>query len=388
MNESVLNKSEGAAGKAVLRVLQILPELNAGGVERTTVEITEALRDKGYAAHILSAGGRMGPEISALGGHLHTSPIGSKNILTLLPRVFLIRKLIKAHSINIVHARSRAPAWPAYLACKLTRTPFVTTYHGIYNAKSSLKRFYNSVMAKGDIIIANSEFTHNHILQTHSTKKRTVKVIHRGVDMAVFDPAKVSHDAVIEQREKWGNERDKLIVLPGRLTRWKGQLDALDALVELPDFCRLIFVGDAQGRNDYVKEVESKIESLGLTDRVIFAGHRTDMPLIIKSADVVLSASNEPEAFGRVAAEAQAMGRPVVATALGGALETLDDGKTGLLVPMGDSHAMAKALRKAMAWPSYDGGRARSRIARYFSKKSLQIQTLQVYETLSGAKKR
>jgi glycosyltransferase involved in cell wall biosynthesis len=393
MSESESHKINTPTDKAVLRVLQVLPELNAGGVERTTVEITEALIEKGHKAHVLSAGGRMENEIAELGGTLHTAPIGSKNIMTLLPRVVLIKKLIKDHNINIVHARSRAPAWPAFLACKLSDTPFVTTYHGIYNAKSALKRFYNSVMAKGDIIIANSNFTRDHIVKTHKTKNRPITVIHRGVDMGVFDPAKVSQDSVTALRAQWAGAEDefsnhKFIVLPGRLTRWKGQLDALDALVKLPAFCHLICVGDAQGRHDYVKEVEQKVDDLNLTGRVIFAGHRTDMPPILKAADVVLSASNEPEAFGRIAAEAQAMGRPVVATALGGALETVEDKKTGFLVAPGDSAAMTKALQRAMVWPTYDGGHARSRIARHFSKKSLQIHTLDVYRAALKAKNR
>jgi len=376
-----LNQSD----KPVLRVLQILPALDAGGVERTTVDIVEALSARGHVAHVLSAGGRLENEIKTLGGSIHTSPIGNKNILTLIPRIFEIRKLIKAHNINIVHARSRAPAWPAYFAAKLTRTPFVTTYHGIYNAKTRLKQFYNSVMAKGDAVIANSIFTRDHIVKTHRLRKDKITVIPRGVDMKLFDPTKISHDSVTDQRAIWGGPQAKIIVLPGRLTRWKGQLDAVDAFAKLPKSCRLILVGDAQGRESYVSEIRDRIQKLGLQDRVIIEGHRPDMPLILASAHVVLSASNEPEAFGRVAAEAQAMGRPVVATALGGALETLEDGKTGWLVPVGDSDAMAKAIKRALAWPDYDAKRARTRIMRYFSRKSLQSRVLTVYlELLTG----
>ncbi|RKQ71819.1 glycosyltransferase involved in cell wall biosynthesis [Litorimonas taeanensis] len=375
MNESRLDNP-------ALRILQILPDLNAGGVERTTVEIVEALTEAGHTAHVLSAGGRLETEIKALGGILHSASIGSKNVLTVIPRILQIAKLVKAHNINVIHARSRAPAWPAYFAAKLTNTAFVTTYHGIYNANNSLKRFYNSVMAKGDAVIANSEFTKAHILKTHKCAPDKITVIHRGVDMKRFDPMTVSQEAITAQRLEWGTERDKLIVLPGRLTRWKGQLDAIEALAELPEFCRLILVGDPQGRDDYVAEVKAKAQSLGLSDRVILAGHRPDMPLILAAADIVLSASNEPEAFGRIAAEAQAMGRPVVATALGGALETVKDEETGWLVPAHDSVAMAKAIRKAIAWPSYDGGKARSRIARYFSKKSLQLRTIGVYRAV------
>ncbi|WP_416878761.1 glycosyltransferase family 4 protein [Litorimonas sp.] len=374
--------------KPVIRVLQILPALEAGGVERTTVDIVEALTSRGHAAHVLSAGGRLEKEIEELGGQLHTSPVGSKNILTIISRIFQIRKLIKDNDINIVHARSRAPAWPAYFAAKLTRTPFVTTYHGIYNAKTWPKRFYNSIMARGNAVIANSTFTRDHIVKVHGLNKDSIAVIPRGVDMDQFDPIKVSHDAVTDQRNLWGGPHDKFIVLPGRLTRWKGQLDAVDALADLPNSCRLILVGDAQGRDNYVSEIEDRIKALKLGGRVTIEGHRSDMPLIYASAHVVLSASNEPEAFGRVAAEAQAMGRPVVATALGGALETVEDGKTGWLVPAGDLEAMAKAIKRALAWPAYDSRHARTRIMRYFSRKSLQARVLAVYSELLTAKNR
>ncbi len=374
--------------KPAMRVLQILPALDAGGVERTTVDIVEALCLREHAAHVLSAGGRLEGEIEKLGGHLHISPIGSKNILTLISRIIEIMSLIKKHNINIVHVRSRAPAWPAYFAAKLTRTPLVTTYHGIYNASGRLKRFYNSIMARGDAVIANSTFTRDHIVKTHNTRLDKITVIPRGVDMKVFDPSKVSHDAVADQRALWGGPQDKFIVLPGRLTRWKGQLDALEAFAKLPNSCRLILVGDAQGRENYVAEIKERIQTLNIQDRVIIDGHRSDMPLVLASGHVILSASNEPEAFGRVAAEAQAMGRPVVATALGGALETIEDGKTGWLVPTGDSDAMAKAIKRALAWPDYNSKQSRTRIMRYFSRKSLQARVLAVYSELLTAKNR
>jgi glycosyltransferase involved in cell wall biosynthesis len=386
MTESASHKP--AMNKPALRVLQILPALEAGGVERTTVDVTEALIERGHEAHVLSAGGRMADEISALGGHLHQANIGSKNILTLVPRIFLIVKLVKTHDINIIHARSRAPAWPAFFAAKMSRAKFVTTYHGIYNSNSRLKTFYNSIMTWADSIIANSEFTCAHIIKTHGVKGERITSIPRGVDMKLFDPTKVSKDMVDDQRAKWGEKGDKFIVLPGRLTRWKGQLDAIEALQHLPKNCKLILVGDAQGREGYVKEIEDKIAGLGQKGRVIIEGHRTDIPLILSSAHIVLSASNEPEAFGRVAIEAQAMSRPIVATALGGALETVDPGKTGWLVDAQHPAAMAQAIKRALAWPKYDGSQARSRIARYYSRKSLQVKTLKVYSDLLAPKKR
>lgn len=271
--------SESSSDKPALRILQILPALDAGGVERTTVDIVEALIEKNYAAYVLSAGGRLENDIEALGGILNRSDIGSKNFLSLLPRVLLIRKLVKSYDINIIHARSRAPAWPAFLAAKLTRTAFVTTYHGIYNSNSRLKTFYNSVMAHGDAVIANSNFTKAHILKSHKCPEGKITVIHRGVDMAVFDPIKIGRDGIEDQRQKWGREQDKFIVLPGRLTRWKGQLEAIEMLTALPETCKLVLVGDAQGRDGYVSEIKNRIGQLGLNDRVILEDHRSDMPL-------------------------------------------------------------------------------------------------------------
>ncbi len=368
--------------KPALRVLQILPALNAGGVERTTVDMVEALVKDKHTAHVLSAGGRLETEIQDLGGILHTNDIGSKNILTLLSRILVIRKLVRTHDINIIHARSRAPAWPAYFASKLTKTPFVTTYHGIYNAKSFPKTFYNSVMARGDAIIANSNFTRDHITKTHNIDAKDITVIHRGVDMTLFDPNKVDGESINKQRLVWGPTEDKFIILPGRLTRWKGQLEALDAIAKLPQNYKLVLVGDPQGRQSYVEEIELKLKKLSLENRVIITGHRTDMPFVLACADAVLSASNEPEAFGRIAAEAQAMGKPIVATAIGGALETVEHGLTGLLVPQGDSDKMAEAIRQAVLWEGYDSHYARSRINQQFSRKSLQTKTLNVYRAL------
>lgn len=368
--------------KPALRVLQILPALNAGGVERTTVDIVEALIMEGHKAHVLSAGGRLEKEIKELGGRLHTNNIGSKNILTIISRILVIKKLIRDCDINIVHARSRAPAWPAYFASKLTRTPFVTTYHGIYNAKSWPKTIYNSVMARSDAIIANSNFTRDHIIRTHRINSDDITVIHRGVDMALFDPKIIDTEKVTSQRLEWGTLTDKFIILPGRLTRWKGQLDALEAIAKLPKNYKLILVGDPQGRQNYVDEIKHKIKELQLENRVIITGHRTDMPFVLSCADAVLSASNEPEAFGRVAAEAQAMGKPVIATAIGGALETVEHGSTGFLVPVGDSDKMAEAIKQAVLWTDYDSHYAWSRIHQEFSRKSLQTKTLNVYQAL------
>ena len=366
-----------------MNVLQVVPELNAGGVEGTTLEVAQALIAEGHSAHVISAGGRMEDELIRMGGILHKTDIGSKNILTLFPRIRMLRAIIRRYKIDIVHARSRAPAWPAYHAARLESVPFLTTYHGIYNSGSALKTYYNSVMAKGAHIIANSEFTKAHVIKTHGKAAETITAIPRGVDMTKFNPDKVTAKDILAQRNRWGvSPEQKIILLPGRLTRWKGQLVAVEALSHLPKDYVLILLGDAQGRDDYVAEINNKAAELSVTDRLIKPGHSRDVPTALAAADVVISASTDPEAFGRVAAEAQAMKKPVVATAHGGALESVIDGETGFLVTPSDAKALAEGIEKALNWKNYDGVAVRARISAHFSTKSLQAKTLSVYKDL------
>lgn len=366
-----------------MNVLQIVPELNAGGVEATTLEIVQALVQDDSTAHVLSAGGRMEEELLSLGGILHKSNIGSKNIFTILPRVRLIRAIIQKYDIDIIHARSRAPAWPALLAAKLEKRPFLTTYHGVYNGKSGLKRFYNSVMTKGAHIIANSEFTKNHIIKTHGTSSDKITVISRGVDMARFDPSKITAPDIKNLKRDWGIERgDKTLLLPGRLTRWKGQLVAIEALAALPKNFKLVLLGDAQGRDSYVEKLKSLASSLNVSDRLIMPGHMINVPLALMAADIVISASTDPEAFGRVSAEAQAMGKCVIATAHGGSLETVIDGETGTLVPPSNPSALAQAIKRATNDEGFSSTNARKRISSLFSTQNLQRKTLRVYKDL------
>lgn len=363
-----------------MNVLQILPELNAGGVERTSVEVAEALLAEGHTAHIASNGGRLEKELREMGAILHTLQIGSKNPLKLRRNTKTLIDIIKAHKIDVVHARSRAPAWPAFTAARAANVPFITTYHGIYNANSALKRRYNSIMARGDIIIANSEFTKAHIIKEHNTPSDSIVVIPRGVDMKAFDPRNVVPSRIEAMRQSWQvDDSHKVILLPGRLTRWKGQLIAVEALKGLPENTVLVLLGDAQGRDAYQTEISDLAIELGVDMRVRIAGHCTDMPAAMLAADVVLSASTDPEAFGRISAEAQAMGRPVVATGHGGALETVFDGVTGRHVQPGDAGSMREGLKLALNWPDYDSNVARWRIEERFSKASLQRDTLDIY---------
>ena len=364
-----------------MNVLQILPDLNAGGVERTVLETVEVLVANGHGAHVLSNGGRLVPELQAMGGVHHTAAIGSKNIFTVPWRIAGVRRLIAEQRIDIVHARSRAPAWPAMFAAHAERVPFVTTYHGVYNANSALKRGYNSVMAKGDIIIANSKFTCEHIIREHGTDPHKIAVIPRGVDMAIFDPDRITPMNALMRRTVWDVPAEApLILLPGRLTRWKGQTVAIDALSYLPSDTHLVLLGDPQGRNDYVSELKAQATRLGLIDRVHIPGHDSEVVSAYKAADIVICPSTDPEAFGRTAAEAQAMGRPVIAADHGGAVEVVEQGVTGWRTPPGDPKALAHAIGRVGDLAGLEG--ARARIATQYSKKSLQTALLQVYTDL------
>lgn len=368
-----------------MNILQVVPELNAGGVERTTIEIVQALTAAGHGAHVASQGGRMESELQAAGGVLHTLPMGSKNPFLVRKHTRALVGIIKAHNIDLVHVRSRAPAWAARAAAKVANIPFITTYHGIYNAKSNLKRRYNAIMAKGDIIIANSHYTKAHIIKEHGTDADRITVIQRGVDIDIFDLAKISAADIKACRKAWGvDAKASLLLLPGRLTRWKGQLVAIKALATLDKTSVLVLLGDAQGRDDYVTEIKDLTHSLGLEGRVILAPHTVNMATAYASADVVISASTDPEAFGRVAAEAQAMHTLVVATAHGGALETVVDGETGFLVAPNDATALAKGIAQVLGMSKVKrnklGKAARTRIQQQFSAKTLKNATLSVYE--------
>jgi len=367
-----------------MNVLQILPDLNAGGVERTVLETVEALVAAGHGAHVLSAGGRLVPELETMGGIHHEGQIGSKNMLSVPWRIAGVRRLIAEHKIDIVHARSRAPAWPALYAARAEKVPFVTTYHGIYNASSTLKRFYNSVMAKGDVVIANSKFTENHILREHGINPDHITVIPRGVDMTLFDPARLHGVNVRERRTSWGVAEDsKLILLPGRLTRWKGQIIAIDALTRLKPDYHLVLLGDAQGRDDYVAELKAQAATLGIADRVHMPGHDADMATAYLAADIVICPSTDPEAFGRTAAEAQAMGLPVIASDHGGAVEVVEHGKAGWRVPPGDAIALSNAILRIDELTEISA--ARARIETKFSKTALQSSLLGVYKSVMNS---
>jgi glycosyltransferase involved in cell wall biosynthesis len=373
-------------------ILQVIPSLDTGGAERTTVDVAAALVREGFTALVASRGGRMEEELAASGAELVRLNAASKSPRIILSNVLTLRDLIRKRNVGLVHARSRAPAWSALSAASMAGVPFVTTYHGIYNAGNPLKRFYNSVMIRADAVIANSQWTADHILREYKKKPKRLVVIPRGADLALFDPASIPPDNITALRKKWGvGEEDFIAFLPGRLTRWKGQgvlIDAMARLKEkgLPGNARAIFAGDAQGRDDYETELRTKITESGLSEHALIVGHVNDMATAYAASDVVVSASTDPEAFGRVAAEASAMAKPVIASDHGGARETVLTNVSGFLVPPGDAAALATALEKVIATPPHGrvnmGMAGRAHIIRNYSRERMCNETIALYRSL------
>lgn len=382
----------GAAKARPVTILQVLPRLETGGVERGTVEIAEGIVAAGGRALVASEGGRMVRELARVGAEHVTLPLASKKPWVMHANVARLRSLIADKGVALVHARSRAPAWSARLAARAAGVPFVTTFHGTYNlGPFALKRSYNAVMADGDAVIAISEFIRGHIARVYGVSGERVTVIHRGVDMERFDPERVSQERLIQLATRWRlPDGVPVVLLPGRLTRWKGQELMIRALARMTTRpVRVLLVGSDQGRTGYRQELEALVDRLSLRDSVHLVGDCDDMPAAYKLADVVVSASTDPEAFGRVVAEAGAMGRPVVAPNHGAAPEIVrPGGETGWLFWPESADDLARAVDAALG---LDAGqrsalavRAKARVAGHFSKNRMVDATLAVYQRLLG----
>jgi glycosyltransferase involved in cell wall biosynthesis len=366
-------------------VLQVLPALVTGGVERGTVEITAALVRAGWRAVVASSGGVMAREIEKAGGVHVTLPLASKSPFVIRRNIGRLAEVIEAHSVDLVHARSRAPAWSAYFAARRTYRPFVTTFHNVYGGEKGLKRLYNSVMAKGARVIAISRFVGEHAQRVYGVGRDRLRVIHRGVDLARFDPEATHPSRVVALAKEWRlDDNRRVVMLPGRITRWKGHLELLDAIRRLNRLdLQVLFVGNEQQKPDYRQELEARIQQLGLGGVVHMVGDCRDMPAAYMLADVVVSPSMEPEGFGRIAVEAQAMGRPMIATDHGGSRETIVPGETGWLVPPGDTTALAHAIEAALALDAETrvalGKHTRAVMMQHFDNKRMSAATLAVY---------
>lgn len=378
-------------------LLQVTPELETGGAEQTTIDVAHAVVAQGGKALVATRGGRMAARLEADGGRLAQMPAQSKNPLVMLGNAARLIDLIKREKVSLVHARSRAPAFSALWAAHATKTPFVATYHGVYNAKSELKRWYNAVMTKGDLVIANSEYTRQHVIKEHGIAPEKVVAIPRGVDLSRFEPGVVPATRIEALRKAWGvaeGERRLKVLLAGRLTRWKGQGLMIEAMKILKargeSRILLLLAGDDQGRKGYRAELEAAIAAAGLEDVVKLVGHCDDMPAAYLLADLAIAPSLEPEAFGRTAVEPQVMGRPVLASDHGATRETVIPGETGWLVTPADAQAWADALLAACevgaAGRQTMGLAARTRARRLYSVDAMCEATLKVYAHILGAR--
>ncbi len=370
-------------------VLQVLPELNQGGVELGTIEIASELKKKGIENFVASEGGRMAYNLERMKVKHFTLPLKTKNPIKWWLNYRRLVKIIKENGINIVHARSRAPAWSAYWAAKKTGAKFLTTFHGTYGLKPRwLKLRYNRVMTYGDLVIAISNHIKEHILKNYQCDEKKIRLIHRCVNMDNFDVSKITAERMIKLMEEYHLPDDKkIILLIGRLTRWKGQKLMIEALSKMQDtdfFC--VFVGDDQGRTYYTEELKEDIAKYGMDGRFAFIKNVTDVPAMMMISDVVVSASTDPEAFGRIAAEGEAMGRIVVASNIGGSLENLKDGVTGKHFKSGDADSLEQALRWAIGLSDAErkkiGDAAINFVKENFTKQIMCDKTLAVYHEL------
>lgn len=364
-----------------------MPSLVSGGVERGTLEIAEALVGAGFRALVASAGGPLVPALEALGARHVNLPLDTKSPIGLARNAARLCQVIRSEGVALVHARSRAPAWSALAAARRTGVPFVTTYHGTYNEGFPGKRFYNSVMARGDRVIAISHFIAGILRTRHGVGEDRLRIIPRGVDERHFDPAVVDAGRIAALRNAWGVPAGRpVVMLPGRITRWKGQAVLVDAMARLPGDAVALLVGDAGAKPAFRDELLARIAELGLGARVRLVGHAADVPAALLLADVVVHASTDAEAFGRTVIEAQAMERCVIASDLGGPTETVAEGVTGWRVPPGDADALAAAIGQVLAMTpearAAAGARARAAVLAGYTTARLQAATLGVYREL------
>ncbi len=341
-----------------LKVLQVIPKLGYGGAETGCYDIAHYLPENDCGSFIVTSGGELLKFIDKKKVKIIKLPVHSKNPLIIFINFFALVAIILVKNISIVHARSRAPAWSCLLAAKITGRKFVTTFHGTYNFNNKIKKFYNSVMVRSDLIIAGSNFIFSHIKDNYTkylnTKKKLL-VIFRGINVDYFDPTTKLDSDEKKLLKKWQIEKDKkIILLPGRLTGWKGQEVFIEAInlvnVELGyEAFYAVILGSDQGRDLYKKKLIRITEQYRLNNQVKFIDHCNDMALAYKVSDIIISASIEPEAFGRVAVEAQSMEKPIIASDIGGSNETIIDEKTGFLFETNNAKSLSKKILKVLS---------------------------------------
>jgi len=378
-----------------IKVLQVIPRLGYGGAETGCYDIAHYLPENNCKSFIVTSGGELIKFINKEKVKLIRLPVQSKNPLLIFLNSIILIAIILFYNITIVHARSRAPAWSCLIATKLTRRKFVTTFHGTYNFSGKIKKFYNSVMVRSDLIIAGSNFIFSHIKENYSEFLKSTKkflVIFRGINTDYFDASTKLESEEKEILKKWEiNKEKKIVLLPGRLTSWKGQELFIEAInlvkIELGyEAFHVVILGSEQGRDLYKKKLVSLTEQYRLTNQVKFINNCNDMALAYKVSDIIVSASIEPEAFGRVAVEAQSMEKLIIASNIGGSNETIVDGKTGILFESGDAGSLSKKIIEAITMDESTiqiiGKEGRKNVIKKFNVEKMCFSTYSEYKRL------
>ena len=378
-----------------LKVLQVIPKLGYGGAETGCYDIAHYLPENGCKSFIVTSGGELLKFVDKNKVKVFKLPVQSKNPILILINAIILTFIILFNNISIVHARSRAPAWSCLIASKITSRKFVTTFHGTYNFKSNLKKLYNSVMVRSDLIIAGSNFIFSHIKENYSNylnQKKKLLVVFRGINVDYFDPTTKLETEEKKLLKQWEIEKDKkIILLPGRLTTWKGQEVFIEAInlvnIELGyEAFYAVILGSNQGRDLYKKKLIRLSEQYRLTKQLRFINHCKDMALAYKVSDIIVSASIEPEAFGRVSVEAQSMEKPIIASNIGGSNETVVDEKTGYLFKAGDAKSLSQKILKTLTIDETQlkliGIEGRKNIVQKFNVEKMCFSTYSEYKRL------
>jgi len=378
-----------------IKVLQVIPRLGYGGAETGCYDIAHYLPENNCKSFIVTSGGELIKFIDKKKVKLIRLPVQSKNPLLIFFNSIILIGIILYYNITIVHARSRAPAWACLFATKLTRRKFVTTFHGTYNFNGNIKKFYNSVMVRSDLIIAGSNFIFSHIKENYSEFLKSTKkflVIFRGINIDYFDASTKLESDEKKLLQKWEiNKEKKIILMPGRLTSWKGQQLFIDAInqvkIELGyEAFHAVILGSEQGRDLYKKKLIRLCEQYRLTNQIKFIEHCEDMALAYKVSDIVVSPSIEPEAFGRVAVEAQSMEKLIIASNIGGSNETIINGKTGILFESGNVKSLSEKIIQAITMDETSiksiGKEGRKNIIKKFNVEKMCFSTYSEYKRL------
>lgn len=372
-----------------IRLLQVIPDMGTGGAETGCKHIAEYISSTCEFSSIMTSGGSQLDSISK-NVKIFKWPT-SKNIFFIILNIFYILFLIFKYKINIVHARSRGPAWSCYFACKLSNTKLVSTFHGTYNFKSDIKKFYNSIMIKSDRVIAGSNFILNHIHSNYNSKIN-IDLVKRGIDESYFSPSQIQEIEKDNLRKQMGfSDKNFLVLLPGRLTNWKGQKLFIESAIILKKQDQLsniffIILGDSQGRIQYENSLRDLIESNKMIDKIRIVKPMQNMPLAYAFSDLIVSASIEPEAFGRVSVEAQSMEKPILSSAIGGSLETIRPEKTGWLFDHNSKEDLAKNIynisKMSKAALQSLGKEGRKNVIENYTKDKMCLKTLEIYQSL------